>query len=207
MKGWLSKNWNSEKDLAERKFAADIALFERKFELDGRLSDRKRRQDLAEEVLSGFYQMKDIIRAIRSPMSYEGEGNDRPRIAGESEDVARLRDTYHAIIARFEARRKEIADLLSRRYRMSAWFGKEAEAPFDAIQESLNVVIVSARLLVQWAGDNLQASGPDNAALWRKMRGDIWEGGVDPDPINAQVTHAISSIETLCRPVLQSKPQ
>jgi hypothetical protein len=138
-------------------------------------------------------------------MSYEGEGKDRPKIEGEKADVARLRDTYYAIIARFETHRKEIADLLSRRYRMSAWFGKEAEKPFDAIQQSLNTIIVSARLLVQWAGDNLAASSPDNAALWRKMQGDIWEGGAQPDPINAEITQAISSIEAICRPVLQTK--
>jgi hypothetical protein len=192
--------------LAERKVNADIALAEKKIALDARLADRKRRQDLAEEVLSGFFQIKDIIRAIRSPRSYDGEGKDRPKIAGESADVARIRDTYYAIIARFEAHRKEIADLLSRRYRMSAWLGKEAEGPFDAIQQSLNTVIVSARLLVEWVGDSLPATSPDNAALWRKMLDDIWEGRADPDPINVQIAEAISSIETICRPVLQSKP-
>jgi hypothetical protein len=189
--------------LAERKVNADIALAEKKIALDASLADRKRRQDLAEEVLSGFYQMKDIIREIRSPMSYDGEGKDRPKSAGESADVARMRDTYFPIIARFEAHRKEIADLLSRRYRMSAWFGKEAEGPFDEIQQSLNTVLVSARLLVQWAGDNVPAISPDNAALWRKMQDDIWEGRADLDPINVQITHAISSIEAICRPVLQ----
>jgi len=69
--------------LAERKVNADITLAEKKVALDASLADRKRRQDLAEEVLSSFYQMKDIIRAIRSPMSYEGEGKDRPKVEGE----------------------------------------------------------------------------------------------------------------------------
>lgn len=197
------RKFEIDKALAERKVAADIALSERKFELDARLVDRKRRQDLAEEVLSGFYQMADIIRAIRSPASYEGEGKDRPKVPGEKEEVGRLRDTYFAIVARFEAHRKEIADLLSRKYRMAAWFGKEAEEPFEIMQQSLNTIIVSARLLVAWAGDNLPATG--NAALERKMRGDIWEGAVTPDPISEQLSRSISLIEAICQPVLQER--
>src|SRR5580700_1352141 len=48
---------NADIALATRKLEADLALAGKKFELDARLTDRKRRQDLAEKVLSGFYQM------------------------------------------------------------------------------------------------------------------------------------------------------
>jgi hypothetical protein len=116
-----------------------------------------------------------------------------------------MRDTYYAIVERFEARRKEIADLLSRRYRMTAWFGKEADEPFEIVYFALSTIIVSARRLIDRADDNLQKSTPDNVALWNKMRGDIWEGAATPDMISDQVTHAIALIESICRPVLQEQ--
>jgi hypothetical protein len=184
---------------------ADIALAEKKIALDASLADRKRRQDLAEEVLSSFYQMVDTIRAIRSPASYADEGKDRPKLPGERPDVAKTRDAYYAIVERFEARRKEIADLMSRRYRMTAWFGKEADEPFEIVHRSLSMIIVSARLLIDWDDQNLQTSTPDNVALWNKMRGDIWQGAATPDMIGNEVSRAISLIEAICRPVLQGE--
>jgi hypothetical protein len=96
-----------------------------------------------------------------------------------------------------------MADLHARRYRLSAWFGKEAEEPFEIIYRSLSTIIVSARLLIDWAGDDLQASSPDNAALWKKMRGDIWQGAITPDTIGDEVSRAISLIEGICHPILQ----
>lgn len=198
------RKFEFDKDLAERKAAADLALAEKKLELDARLADRKRRQELAEEVLSGFYQMADTIRAIRSPLSYAGEGEKRQKPPGETPEVARARDAYHAIVEQFEQRRKEMADLLSRRYRMSAWFGKEAEEPFNLVQGALNEIVVSARNLTAWEGD-LGMSIPGNRQLREKMRGDIWEGIVTPDPIAEKVARAISLIEWICRPVLQER--
>lgn len=194
----------SDHDLAEWKAQSDVHLAENKFKLDTAFADRKRRQDLAEEVLSSFYQMVDTIRAIRSSFGYAGEGEERQKQPNESPEVARARDAYYAIIERFEQRRKEMADLLTRRYRMSAWFGKEAEEPFNLIQGALNEIIVSARNLTAWEGEP-GMSLPDNRRLIEKMRGDIWEGVSTPDLIGEKVTRSIALIESICRPVLQER--
>jgi hypothetical protein len=69
----------------------------------------------------------------------------------------------------------------------------------------LSTIVVSARLLMDWADQNLQTSTPDNIALWNKMRGDIWQGAATPDQIDDQVLRAISLIEAICRPVLQGE--
>jgi hypothetical protein len=98
-----------------------------------------------------------------------------------------------------------MADLLARRYRMTAWFGKEADKPFELVYGALSQIIVSARLLIDWADENFQSLNPDNARLWTKMRGDIWEGAATPDPIGDQVKQAIVLIEQVCRPVLQEQ--
>jgi hypothetical protein len=46
--------------------------------LDTAAADRKRMQDLAEEVLAGFYEVRNIIPAIRYPTSGGDDGKTRP---------------------------------------------------------------------------------------------------------------------------------
>jgi hypothetical protein len=183
--------------LADRRGNADVALAERKFLLDATLADRKRRQDLAEEVLSGFYEMGHILRSIRSPASLGGEAKGRVKPDGESEQVGKVRDTYFVIVARFDANRRPISDLLARRYRMTAWFGREAEQPFQQLNEALNRVINSAQLLVSWAGTEIKPE------TWQRMEEDVWEGYGDPDVIRQKVDAAIAEAEAICRPALE----
>jgi hypothetical protein len=56
-----------EREQAERRANAEIALAERKFTLDQQLSDHKRRVELAEAVLSDFYRIEEIYRVARGP--------------------------------------------------------------------------------------------------------------------------------------------
>lgn len=86
---------------------------------------------------------------------------------------------------------------------MTAWFGKEADEPFEIVYRALSTIIVSARSLIDWADKDSQTSTPDNLALWDKMQGDIWQGAATPDTIGDDVDRAIVLIETICRPVLQ----
>lgn len=183
---------------AEQKFEFDKALAERRFDLDSRLADRKRRQELAEEVLSGFHQVRDLIRAIRSPMSFEGEAKKRVRLPSETDALARTKDNYHVILERLHDRHESIANLMSRQYRMQAWFGAEAAAPFDKLHQAITSVRVSAEMLVSCAGEGFQQSDPDT---WKQWRRDIWWGH-QPDPIEAKVDEAVAAIEAICRPIL-----
>lgn len=187
---------------AERRTDAEIALAEKSFSLDCALADRKRKQDLAEEVLAGFYRVNDLVLAIRAPVSFANEVKDRRKPDGESQNVGWQRDTYYPVIARFEERRQEIAELLAKRFRMSAWFGKAADEPFQLLDEALNDIIVSAQFLVQWSGDGTQEADP---ALWKKMQGDVWWGKVNPDPVATKIADAIGKMDTICRPILEGK--
>jgi hypothetical protein len=102
--------------LSVHKLAADTALAERKVQLDAAHADRKRRQDLAEQVLFGVYQVRVAVRAIRALLGYQDEANARPQVEYESTEVARLKNSYYPPLARLDARRAEIGDLLSKRY-------------------------------------------------------------------------------------------
>lgn len=191
----------ADQGLAERRFTFDISLAERKYLLDARSADRKRKQDLAETVLTGFYQTEAIMRSVRSPMSYTHESENRPRIGLETEATAGLRDTYFVILARFDKNRQEISDLMALRYRMIAWFGNDAGAPFQRLNEAINKVITAAQMLGQWSAD---ADGfrANNLALWQRMEADIWWGTEDPDQVAVMIREAVTAMEAICRPIL-----
>lgn len=197
------RKFDFDKRLAENKMELDIEIAERKAQLDVRIADRKKRQELAEEVLSGFYQASEIVRAIRSPLGYEDEAKDRPKSIGETDDVARQRDTYYAIIVRFDARRQDLANLVARRYRMIAWFGTPAEQPFQQLQEALNAIVVAAQLLIKWSGGQTSAAN-SNSDLLHKLERDIWWSGDETDPITSKIEAATREMESICRPILES---
>jgi hypothetical protein len=190
-----------ERDIAERKFNFDKQLAEQKFQLEARLADRKRRQELAEEVLSGFYQARDIIRTIRTPMVMSGEAATRPKVESETEAVARQRDTYYVPLARLEENRREIGDLLARRYRAAASFGPVADDAFEKLHGAITGIANASQLLVRWSGDDTLKLDLDLRRNTERMI--WWTGGAEPDLIATQVGAAVSSIERICRPVLQ----
>jgi hypothetical protein len=189
----------SDQEQTKRKADADIALAERKFQLDAKLADRKRRQDLAEEVLSGFYQVREIVHAIRAPMIMPGEAANRPKAEPESPDVERRRDVYYVPLARLEERRRDIGDLLAKRYRAAAWFGVAADDAFETLHRAITDIAMASQKLVRSSGVTLQS----DEELRQEMERKIWWTRADPDPIAAQIDAATRAIEGICRPVLQ----
>ena len=189
-----------EERLATEKFHSDVALAKQKIALDISAADRKKTQDLAEEVLAGFYEVRSIIPVVRSPGSWGSEGKSRPPAEGETESIAKLRNTYYVVIERLEAHREVIARLFSKQYRMMAWFGKEAAVPFDELNAILVRVTVSARMLMMTAGNE---NPPPSREKWQA---DIWEGYGDSDEIRTKVDVIISDIEKVCQPVLSIQP-
>jgi hypothetical protein len=196
------QKFESDRELSTKKADADIALAREKFQLDARLADRKRRQDLAEEVLESFYKVRDAIRAVRVLVTYEDEAASRKTTEPESPEVARRRNTYFVPLARLDANRADIAVLLAKRYRTSAWFGATAEEPFQEFHEILTEIATSAQMLMRNAHGNLDRTDRD---FWLQMEGNIWAGAVKPDPIAERVNTAIAKIEAICRPAIEGK--
>ncbi len=105
----------------------------------------KRKAELAEEVLSGFYQTADAIKSIRSPLSFpEHESKDRERTKTETEDQTKALDAHYVPIARIEKRSEFFSDLLAKKYRMKALFGDEVDIPFNTLNKILNDIQNSA---------------------------------------------------------------
>jgi hypothetical protein len=192
------RKFEFDKQLSTHQLDAQVALAEKKFQLDAALADRKRRQDLAEELLAGFYQARDVIRAVRSPMSFEGEGAGRPRRDHESEAQTRSRDNYFAPLARLKNHSEFISGLMSKHYRAQALFGTEIGAAFKALHEVVVAVQVSAGMLIDMAGDGLD---PETRRTFER---DIWWTNLANDHLDQKIVCAINSVEGVCRPILEA---
>jgi hypothetical protein len=187
-------------DLAERKFKFDSDLAERRFIYDRRFNDHKRRVELAEEVLAGFLRVRDILREVRSPHGFGNEGEDRPKWENETDQQANSRRTYFVPISRLLKYSDFINNLMTKRYQMNAYFGSNAEAPFDIIWNILAQVQSAARMMMSSIALDGQRQGSDD--LWEKWERAIWQGLEEPDPHVAEIERAIAAMEAICRPTL-----
>jgi len=176
---------------------------------------RGRRQiELAEEVLALFYQARDVITAIRSPLSYGGEGTTRQPSGEETELQKRARDQAYVVFERYKTNEELFARIHSLRYRFATVFGEPEAEPFKDLDKAVRSLFVSARMLAQlWGKDSrsierLEEHYPDRAGKWeqdiRKHEEVIWWAG-ENDPIADQVESAVRQMETSCRSVIEAK--
>ncbi len=187
--------------LMSRRIEADIALAKQKFDFEVKASRFKRKHELAEEALVGFYEFKDIMREIRSPISFGGEGGTRPRAAGELEDVSKAKDTYFVLLERLEKHRGNLAKIFGREYLIAAWFGSEAAAPFQELNRVLSESSAAAMTLVGIA--EAQNHDPE---LVRNLQAKIWWTDLDNDPMIARLNNSVARMEAIFRPVLSEQP-
>src|SRR5262249_53702692 len=108
-----------------------------------------RQVELAEQLVAGAHQFRDVIRAVRSPMSYAGEGAGRPRGENESEQQARRMDGYYVPFARLNNNSEFITGLMSKRYRARAVFGAKIDDIFRKLHDVLVKIQASAGMLIR----------------------------------------------------------
>src|SRR5271169_357821 len=77
----------------------------------------KRKIELAEDVLTLFYQARDAIRRIRNPFGHQGEGQSRKPGEYETPEQKEFRDNAHAAFERYEKERDVFNKLDVIRYR------------------------------------------------------------------------------------------
>ena len=191
-------------EMHREKLFADIDMAKRKVDLDLESAARKRQQELAEEVLAGFYEARDIMRYVRTPLRSAREAEEREKQSGESEATARARDSYFVPLSRYKKRSETINTLMSRRYRFSAAFGPEADKPFGDLSAAIERVLSASSILMDMANVSENHLPPDDAATLTKLRGAIWQRQSN-DEIESALTTAISDMERICRPLLTAR--
>jgi hypothetical protein len=169
----------------------------------------KRRMELAEEVLALFYQARDVIRQIRNPFGFAGEGETRKADANESREVKRALDNAYVVIERYNKHSELFSRLHAIRYRFMAQVGTNESKPFDDLNGILNDIFLAARRLGRyWTRDEHWFKSQGDTARHEK---DIQEAeaifwsGYTPDPIEQRLEHSIGDIERTCKRTLTTK--
>lgn len=149
----------------------------------------RKEYELAEEVLTLFYEAKDKISAIRSPSGWSGEGKSRQASPEERPEEKEAFDRAHIVYERYQKHQEIFNKLHTLRYRFMALFGRDKAEPFDNLNKIVNKITSAAGILGNhWARLSKPAYREDNRKYERliknieKYEKVIW--GFKPDPIS-----------------------
>lgn len=157
----------------------------------------KRRLELAEDVLSIFYHVREIIQDARSP--FVG-ANEMVREEGVPDEV--IRSGYYAPVRRLRQSFDKIADFRTKRHRFAAVFGVDATAPWNEVETILRDIGTASDMLLQLGGQHVPANDPSSSFYVGQRK--ILARGTDGDPITPRLDAAVKAIETVCAPIIRS---
>ncbi len=185
-----------DREQAERRISAEIALAEKKVDLDRAFTAWKRQAEFAEEVLADFYEARDIITQARMPGSFGDEGSTRKKEDWETPtDTSRL-NSYYVPVERLFNRSEFFSKLYARRNRFLAMFGQGDAQPYDEIFKIRGEVLIATRMLISTYCDREQGGLPTSRREWEAQIG--W-GDAVTDPLTRRLNRAIERIEKTCR--------
>ena len=170
----------------------------------------RRRMDLAEEVLALFYQARDVIRAVRSPFGFSGEGSTRKSNPSESPEEKKALDNAYVVVERYNKHIELFSRIRALRYRFMAQVGLEKSKPFDELGGVIDEIFLAARKLSRYwiLEERVFLSEGERDKHFQRVRdaeGVFWEGDKDPDPIQPRVDAAVGAMERTCQDILSSK--
>ncbi|WP_342111618.1 hypothetical protein [Methylobacterium sp. SI9] len=157
----------------------------------------KRRLEVAEDTLSAFYQVQEVIYDARAPFIAASE---MVKEEGVPDDV--VRDSAYGPIRRLRQSFEHIRDLRTKRHRFAALFGREATKPWDEIEAVLNEMNAASEAILSLRGQNIPPRDPQ-AQFIREQR-QILARRLEDDPIVPRVDTAVKEIEAICRPVIRA---
>lgn len=126
----------------------------------------KRRFEVAEKAMLVAIAADDLLSYARTDASYAGEAKDRLKdSAGESEDVARIRDRWFICLKRLGDGRDKLLALREVELLCGLYLGKEAKDAIAEFSAIANTVSISASMLISSAHDiaNIRYLLPEQA--------------------------------------------
>lgn len=171
----------------------------------------KRKYELAEEVLSCFYDVSERFETIRNPAGYVGEGRTRKRNENESNEESEIFDNAYVVIERFEKENAPFIKLKSLKYRFMVLYGREAGEPFDEIVRLTNrLFLASHRLGTRYWKDQGRRNFTDeqfekHLEGMRQQEEIFWSNLGERDEFKESVNETISKIEFICQKIIERK--
>ena len=171
----------------------------------------KRKYELAEEVLSLFYEVKESFETIRSPFGHTGEGKTRKRAKNEDPEESEIFDSAYVVIERYEREKTPFIKLKSLKYRFMAVYGKEWGVPFEEILKLRNKILSAANRLGNryWKDQGRRQSTGEqfkkHLEKKHELEGVIWSNFEDEDKIREEIDSIIKKIDLICRTIIEKK--
>lgn len=169
----------------------------------------KKRFELAEEVLSLFYEAIDAVAAMRSPVGFIGEGETRKPGSEESPEQKRALDQAYVAIERYHKNQEVFSKIRALRYRFMAIFGSSKVEPFESLALVLNdIFMASHRLGRLWQEQaRLDSRTPEFNRMMDKIEKQeaIFWAQSENDAINQKLKTIREQIEGTCGKVLLAK--
>jgi hypothetical protein len=156
----------------------------------------KRKYELAEDVLSKFYEFRDTMRLIRSPFLFDA---DEEKSASEAKD-----GKTHTLFRRYDNNKEAIDKLMALRFRFITVFEKKHENLFEELNSILgDVFIAASQITFIRRGDD---EGMDRAEKGRKLKQlhktIYWSDNIEEDPVSQRIKALIDSVEKVCNKII-----
>ncbi|HAO07899.1 MAG TPA: hypothetical protein DCQ50_13165 [Chryseobacterium sp.] len=171
----------------------------------------KRKYELAEEVLSCFYEISDKFDIIRSPANYSGEGKTRKRAESETPEESEILDSAYVIFERYEKEKAPFIKLRSLKYRFMALFGGKAGEPFNEIEKlTRRLFIAGHRLGNRYWKDQGRRNFTDeqferHLTQMNEYEEVFWADYGEIDKFKNEVNEVIKKIENICQIIIKKK--
>ncbi|WP_417592946.1 hypothetical protein [Owenweeksia hongkongensis] len=171
----------------------------------------RKKYELAEEVLSCFYDISDRFDVIRNPAGYVGEGQTRKKNENESADESAILDMAYVVVERYEREKAPFIRLKSLKYRFMVIYGKKAEEPFQDILRLTNKLFFASHKLGKryWKDQgrrNLTENQfEEHLKEMQKQEAIFYAGYDETDEFKESVNHTICKIEKICKKVIEQR--
>lgn len=173
----------------------------------------KRKYELAEEVLGLFYESREVIRYVRFPGSYVGEGDSRKQLLNETPEEKKILDRAYVTIERLEKHKEVFNKLRTLKFRFLAIFHDEEKAkePFERLDYIKNELTFASNQLGSryWNKGHIarmmRAPEPNREFEFHQteeFEKIIWEQSYGNDPITAELMAMTCRIEDICKKIL-----
>jgi hypothetical protein len=168
----------------------------------------KRRIELAEDTLAFFYEAKDAISHMRSPLSWSYETEGIERSEKESDASWDARKSASVLLKRYNDHQELFNKLHAMRYRFMAQVGKKEAEPFEELRKITIELTSSARTLARlWARNHFlnEQEQEKHYEKVQKYEAIFWECSDEDDPINLRLDALIDKMEKTCKAIISGK--
>ena len=173
----------------------------------------KRQIELAEQVLAKFFEVRDAISFIRNPFSSTEEGKTRQRAEHEGRDEAELLDRGYIVVERYTKKESIFTEFFTLKYQFMASFGADTEPIFKEVNQALNSIFVSARMLAThyWQRQGRVHMEPEEFRRhldeMHRHEGIFWDIGTEQDEIRSQLAEILRKLEAATAPCFKEPMQ